>query len=475
MKYNICHTVHGMANLNDIKAWIEDRLPELIDSYQVPGAAVAVSVGDEVIDHAAGVLSTATGVRATADSVFQVGSVTKPWTTTLVMQLVDEGRVDIDATVRAYLPEFTLADESAAATITLRQLLCHTGGFEGDIFVDTGKGDDCLAKFLPVLADVPQLFGPGERFSYSNAGFCVLGRIVEVLRGKPFDDCLREHLFTPLGLTHAANGPYEAIMYRAAVGHVRQDEHAAPEPAPVWSLVRSNAPAGSMLTMRPRDLLVFARMHMNAGRAPDGTSILSPDSVLAMRERQVDVPNVGMRTDAWGLGWMIFDDTPGATVIGHNGGTIGQSAYLRMVPDQDLAVALLTNGDSTGRLYHDIVGHVLSELADIELPPPLVPPTDPPRVDASRFAGTYSSRLNDLTVAQEADGRIWLTVTPKGLVAELGQPVEHQELVGFKEDTLITAEPEYGAHTTVVFIGDDGTGHPRYLHTGRAHPRLTAP
>jgi hypothetical protein len=202
-------------------------------------------------------------------------------------------------------------------------------------------------------------------------------------------------------------------------------------------------------------------------------SILSPDGVLAMRERQVTVPNVGTPTDAWGLGWMIFDDTPGATVIGHNGGTIGQSAYLRMVPDQNLAVALLTNGDSTGRLYRDIVGHVLSELADIQLPPPLVPPTDPPPVDVSRFAGTYSSRLNDLTVAREADGRLWLTVTPKGLSAELGQPVEHQELVAFNADTLITAEPEYGVHTTLVFVGDDGTGHPRYLHTGRAHPRLT--
>ncbi len=208
----------GMANLSDIKAWISDRLPELIAKYQVPGAAVGVCVGDEVIDSAAGVLSKATGVEATADSVFQLGSITKLWTTTLVMQLVDEGRVDIDAAVRDYLPAFALADESAAAVITVRQLLCHTAGFEGDIFTDTGKGDDCLEKYLPVLADVPQLFPPGELFSYSNAGFCVLGRIVEALRGKPFDDCLREHLFTPLGLTHAANGPYEAILYRAAVG-----------------------------------------------------------------------------------------------------------------------------------------------------------------------------------------------------------------------------------------------------------------
>ena len=86
--------------------------------------------------------------------------------------------------------------------------------FEGDIFTDTGVGDDCVEKYLGVIHDVPQLFPAGEQFSYNNAGFCVLGRLVEVLRGKTYDDCLREHLFAPLGLTHAAAGPYEAIMFR---------------------------------------------------------------------------------------------------------------------------------------------------------------------------------------------------------------------------------------------------------------------
>ena len=140
-----------------------------------------------MIDVAAGVLSRATGVEATADSVFQVGSITKVWTTTLVMQLVDEGKLDLDEPVRRYLPEFVIADEDAAAAITVRQLMCHTAGFEGDLFTDTGKGDDCVEKYVATLAEVTQLFPPGEMFSYNNAGFCVLGRIVEVLRGKPFD------------------------------------------------------------------------------------------------------------------------------------------------------------------------------------------------------------------------------------------------------------------------------------------------
>ncbi len=86
----------------------------------------------------------------------------------------------------------------------------------------------------------------------------MLGRLVEVLREKPYDECLREHLFAPLGLTHAATGPYDAILFRAAVGHIELEPGAGYQPAPVWALARSNAPAGSMLAMRPRDLLAFA-------------------------------------------------------------------------------------------------------------------------------------------------------------------------------------------------------------------------
>ena len=103
--------------------------------------------------------------------MFQIGSITKLWTSSLVMQLVDEGTVDLDATVRTYLPEFRIADEAAASAITVRQLLTHTSGFEGDIFTDTGVGDDCVEKYLGVLHDVPQLFPPGTMWSYNNAGF----------------------------------------------------------------------------------------------------------------------------------------------------------------------------------------------------------------------------------------------------------------------------------------------------------------
>ncbi|WAX55747.1 beta-lactamase family protein [Jatrophihabitans cynanchi] len=461
-----------MSNLNEIKTWLEGRLPALLAENEVPGAAVAVYAGGEVVDLAGGVLSKATGVEATADSLFQIGSITKVWTTTLVMQLVDEGLVELDEPVRTYLPEFVISDESAAKVITVRQLLSHQAGFEGDIFTDTGMGDDCVEKYVATLSDVDQLFAPGEMFSYNNAGFCVLGRMVEVLRGKPYDSCLREHLFTPLALTHAANGANEAILFRAAVGHIRPEPDAAPVPAPVWSLVRSNAPAGSSLAMRPRDLLAFAQLHLHSGTAADGTQVLSAASVKAMQERQVEVPDLGLMGNAWGLGWELFD-WDGGPVIGHDGGTIGQSAFLRVVPEQNIAVALLTNGGDTFAVYTEIFGHVLRELAGIAMPALPTPPAEQLPFDAARFLGTYSCEVGDLTVSQDDEGRLWLQTLPKGAVAELVGESERVELLYLRENTLIPAKPDRGVHLPNVFLGDDGTGRALYLHAGRAIRRAS--
>ncbi len=456
-----------MANLTETRSWLNDRLPALLAEHGVPGAAIAVTVDGEVVEAAGGVLSKATGVDVTTDSVFQVGSITKVWTTSLLMQLVDEGLLDLDATLRSYLPDFHIADESAAAAITIRQLLCHTAGFEGDIFTDTGKGDDCVQKYVATLGDLPQLFPPGEMFSYNNAGFCVLGRVVEVLRGKPFDDCVREHLFTPLGLTHACNGPYEAILHRAAVGHLQPDPKADPVPAPVWALARSNSPAGSMLTMSPRDLLAFAQMHIDGGTSADGSTVLSTAAVKAMQERQVTLPKLGLMGDAWGLGWELFD-WDGGTVIGHDGGTIGQAAFLRIVPDKNIAIALLTNGGNAHGLYMAIYSRLLADLAGVTVPPLPTPPADRKRIDATRYLGTYTCDVVEMTVTQDDDGRIWLDQTPKGLMAEMGGRPEHRELTLLDGDTLINVEPEQGIHMPLAFVGDDGSGHALYAHHGRA-------
>jgi CubicO group peptidase (beta-lactamase class C family) len=462
-----------MSELHALGAWLDERLPPLLRRYGVPGAAWAVAHGDQVVDGAAGLLNTATLVEATADSVFQIGSVTKLWTATLVMQLVDEGALILDEPIRTYLPDFRLADEEAAARITVRQLLTHTAGFEGDIFTDTGTGEDCLEKYVRGLHEVPQLFPPGEQFSYNNAGYCVLGRLVEVLREQSYDSCLRDHLAKPLGLTHTAPSPYEAIMFRAAVGHVQQNPDAGLVPAPVWALARSNAPAGSTLAMRARDLVAFARMHLEDGLAHDGTRVLASGTAARMHGHEVDLPDLGLLGTSWGLGFERFD-TPSGTLLGHDGNTIGQSAFLRIVPEAGVVVTLLANGGGTISLYREVFGHVLAQLTDTALPPLPVPPPTPRRIDATRYAGTYSAEVFDLTVSQDDDGRIWIEQTPKQIFAELGGQVERSELVHYRDDMLIPVEADRGMHMPHAFVGDDGAGHALYLHVGRVVRRAPA-
>jgi len=456
-----------MTGLQEVSAYLAEQLPVLIERYDVPAASVGVSMDGETVTHAAGVLSKATGVEATTDSVFQIGSITKLWTASLVMQLVDEGLVDLDDVVRKYLPEFRIADDDAASEITVRHLLTHTAGFEGDIFTDTGMGDDCVEKYLGVLRDVPQLFPPGEMWSYNNAGFCVLGRLVEVLRGAPYDVCLRRHLVEPLGLAGVATSPYEAILHRAAVGHLEQEPGSGYEPTSVWAFARSNIPAGSMLAMDTESLLGFARMHLADGRSASGTQVLAPGTPASMHDKQLDLPYLGFSGASWGLGFERFDH-PGGDIVGHDGSTIGQDAYLRTVPTAGLAVVLLTNGGRPAELYHEVVGHVLAELSSARLPEPATPPAVPARIDAEFYLGTYSCDIADVVVSQDAEGRIWLDQIPRGIGIELGDTAFRSELVHCCDTTLIAREPERGVHRVRAFLDPRGTGHAAYVHGGRA-------
>jgi CubicO group peptidase (beta-lactamase class C family) len=460
-----------MDTLSDISAFLTTDFARLVAERKVPGAAIAVLKDGEIVDAAAGVLSTATRVDATTDSVFQIGSITKVWTTTLVMQLVDDGLLDIDAPLRNYLPEFQLADTSAAATLTTRQLLSHSGGFEGDVFTDTGRGDDAIEKYLAAIVGLPQLFTPGELFSYNNAAFSVLGRLVEVLRGKNWEAAIMEHIAAPLGLTHVAPSAYEAILFRAAVGHVGPGEDGVETPAPVWALAKSNEPAGSMLAMRVRDLVAFAKMHLDGGGTADGTRVLSEASVAAMQEKQIDLPRLTGMGDAWGLGWEILVDGD-PIVIGHDGNTIGQAAFLRVVPDAGLAVALLTNGGDVMGLFDDVVKRIVKDVAGVELHGLPTPPDEPVSVDPGPIVGLYSNDTFDMTISVDEEGRVWLDSNPKGIMLEMGQQPDHVELVGFAPDSLIALKPQMqGMHVIYSFLGDDGAGRRKHLHYGRAIAR----
>lgn len=452
-----------------VQSWLDEHFARIVAERGVPGASVAVLTEGQVLTAAGGVLSRATGVEATTGAVFQIGSITKLWTSALVMQLVDEGLVELDAPLRTYLPGFRVGDEAAAAAITTRQLLCHVAGFEGDIFTDTGRGEDAIEKYLASIHDIPQLFPPGEVFSYNNTGFVVLGRLVEVLRGKPFDEVLAERLVAPLGLTHVAPSPYEAILHRAAVGHV-PGQDGEPVAAPTWALARSNAPAGAMLAMTPRDLLAFVAMHLADGTAPDGSAVLRPGTVAAMWQPQVKLPRLTGMGTAWGLGWEI-EEHDGHTVVGHDGGTIGQAAFLRVAPEHGVAIALLTNGGDVFGVFTDVLAHLLEELTGVTLPGRPVPPAAPRTIDPAPYLGRYADTIYDITVSQDADGAIWLDRVPKDIIAEIGEKPMRTRLVAFEGDSLISLEPTRGIHPVFAFIGRDDAGLAKYIHYGRVVAR----
>ncbi|MFG1621235.1 serine hydrolase domain-containing protein [Kribbella sp. NPDC049227] len=447
-----------------MQSWLDNNLGRLIEKHEVPAASVAVWADGELSTAAAGILSLNTGVEATTDSVFQVGSITKLWTTTLIAQLVVEGKVDLDRPVRDCLPEFKLGDEAAAASITPRHLLTHTAGFSGDAFTPTSRGDDGVELFMrDVLPGLAQEVPPGAGFSYNNSGFVVLGRIAEVLRGKPYHELIREHIGVPLELKHLATIPDEALLYRAAVGHISPKPDEPLQAASVWSLVHAMAPAGSLLAMTASDLITFGRAYLDA-------SLLDRATIDRLWEPQVDVPPTGGFPAHWGLGWMIFT-LDGGTVYGHDGGTIGQSAFFRLVPDKGVVVALLTNGGNTSSLYDELVGHVLRETSGIELPARPVPPAEPVEISADLVTGRYEGVLTASTVSVE-EGEFWVVeeaVTEQAKVL-LPEP-RRTRLVPLDAARLIAAEPERGDHEVLAFR-DPVDGRAAYLFQGgRLTPR----
>ena len=280
--------------------------PRLLERHHVPGAAVGVLHRGEVTTAAAGVVNLDTGVEATPDTVFQIGSQGKMWTATVLMQLVDEGRVALDVPVRTYLPTFAVADRHVSENVTLRHLLSHTSGIDGDNFADFGRGDDCLERYVESCAALEQTHPLGATMSYCNTGFTIIGRVIEVVTGKVWDAAMRERLFEPLGLTHTGTLPEEALLHRVAVGHISPSPGAPPQVAPVWMLPRACGPMG-LINSTVADVLTFARLHLGHGVADGGSRLVAESSIRAMHHAQVESPDPYTLGSHWGLGVILFD------------------------------------------------------------------------------------------------------------------------------------------------------------------------
>lgn len=453
----------------DARHW-QQRLSALAAAHKVPGATLGIlRLGEEPVYAHHGILNARTGIETTDDSVFQIGSMSKVWTTSAIMRLVDQGVLDLDAPVVSYLPEFSSSDPEITRTVTLRHLLNHTSGIDGDVFTDTGRGDDTLEKYVALLDGVAQNHPLGATMSYCNSGFSLAGRVIEKVTGTTWDQAMRDLVFTPLGLTHSSTLPEEAIMFRAASGHTGSDDD-GPTLAPAWMLPRSMGPAG-LINSTTADVLTFARMHLTGGLAEDGTRVLSEESVRRMQQRQVEMPDPYSLGDAWGVGWILFD-WDGRTLVGHDGNTIGQASFLRILPDEQLAVTLLTNGGNTHDLYVELFDEIFAELADLHVPAGLTPPAEPFEDDFAEFIGVYDRAGVRTEIFAEEDGLRMRTTLSGPLAALLPDPVQEHPLVPVRPgEFVMRPEGQQGWNAVVFYALPTGE---QYLHYGvRAAPKVS--
>ncbi len=363
---------------------------QCLSRYHIPGVAIGVLIDGEIQGRGLGVTNTDHPLPVEEGTLFQIGSITKTFTGTVIMQLVEAGKLELDAAVIDYLPEFKVADEATSREVTIRHLLTHLGGWDGDLFVDTGDGADALPKYVEALAEREQLAPLGSVYSYNNAGFSMLGAVIEAVTGKSYEEAMAELLLDPLGLENTYFRAKDIMTRSFATGHFRASGGGA-APATPWALPRSLFPAGGIIC-DVHDLLTYAQFHISNGQSPDGKQLLSSESIKRMREVEYTFgPNRHC-----GLSWALgrVGDRLG---LSHGGGTVGQISLLTVLPEEGFALASFTNSGMGGLLNDEVVRLAMKLYFDAEIPRP--EPVECSADDLEEFVGRYEREHGDMELA----------------------------------------------------------------------------
>jgi CubicO group peptidase (beta-lactamase class C family) len=347
-----------------------------MNRLQVPGVAIGIYHKGQERATGFGITSIEHPLPVTADTLFQTGSISKTFTGTLMMMLVEQGRVDLDAPVRKYIKDFKVKNKEVSRKVTVRQLLTHMGGWVGDYFNDFGNGDDALEKMVNDIARLPQVQPLGTIWSYNNTGFNVASRIIEIVTKKPYEQAMQEMLFDPLKLEMTFFYPSDILFtHRFAVGHyIEKKKLKVGRP---WAIGRAGNGVGGVVST-VRDLLKYARFHMSGGKK----HVISGKSLKAMRVPQVDTGGRGRM----GVTWFIRG-VGGITAYAHGGATFGQQAYFFFIPNQDFACAILTNSDDGGIINTEIFSMVLDLYFNTKATLPS--PIEISAVELKEYAGRY--------------------------------------------------------------------------------------
>jgi CubicO group peptidase (beta-lactamase class C family) len=386
---------------------LDAKIEAAMAEYHIPGVAVGVYYRGQEYVRGYGVTNVDYPQPVDGDTLFRIASTTKTFTGTTVMRLVEQGLLDLNAPVRTYLPDFRVADELASERVTLRECLNHSVGWEGDYSLETaGRGADALTRYVAGMADLPQLTPPGTQFAYSNPALAVAGRVIEVVTGQSYEDAVRELLIDPLGLDHTRFFTDEVAGYPMAGSHKVEDDKAVFGPD-LWPFPRSGHAYGGLISSA-RDQVRYARFHLGDGRAPDGTPLLTPASLVAMRSNPGPGGTLGFELDGLGVTFQLRRTAEGIRVAGHGGDWPGQHSNFLFVPERDFALTLLTNSTSGARLVTELFldDWALQRFAGLHNPPAAPARLSPARL--AEYEGDYGFRA-----LQEGE-RIELITTLRG-------------------------------------------------------------
>jgi CubicO group peptidase (beta-lactamase class C family) len=321
---------------------LRPALDRVIREQQLPGLAIAVvERGRVAYASGFGVRNLGRPAEAiTTRSLFHMASITKPFVATSLMQLVESGRVDLDAPVVKYLPYFRMADERFAG-ITVRQMVTHTSGMPdvADYEWDKPQYDaGALERYVRSLTSFRLEFQPGARFKYSNMAFEILGDLVSKMSGETFDDYVQRHILAPLAMKDSTLLVRQADPGLLAWGHERGADGRV-FPSKVYPYNRMHTPS-SNLHSNASDMARWAMANMNRGEL-DGAKILRASTYDLMWKPAAEF---GGRPSPTGISWFV-STYRGHLLVEHGGGDTGFRTALTMLPDQKVAVVWMTNAD----------------------------------------------------------------------------------------------------------------------------------
>lgn len=442
---------------------VVNTVAQAIPKLGIPGAALGI-VNDGTVEHALfGVRDVLSGQPVTADTLFQAGSVTKTYTATVIMRLIERGMIALDAPVRTYLPDLTLADEQAAARVTTKNLLTHTGDWWGDSITDTGDDHDAIARFVAEkLPTFPQLAPLGSWFSYNNTGFVLMGRMLEALTGQPYRDAMQSLVLDPIGLSASTFTPDDVIARPHALAH--RVGKTGTNLVPSLFLPRNLDPAGNLFTTLD-DFLAYARFHLGDGTA-NGTRVLTPETLATMRAPAG--PKVSLASSVQiGLPWFL-QPLRGVTLVDHPGDTFGQHAEIVFVPERGFAMAIMTNANTGAVLAQAALLDALKQYLGIQVSGM----TDGVSMTAmTGMAGAASGapavmlppdKLRDYVGEYRTPTRV-LTIRPRGndmlvLDATSGEATDQVPYVTTADIATASDLPIAFAKEDLATVGDANTG-----------------